>query len=172
MTAAEAALVAAFLTLTGALAVRLLQEKAERRAEFIKELRLRTANAFAEAFVVQHALEWVTWHARYQPESVDAAMKSDYVDAVHRAFPAMLGAMAGTAALSMDVYFGMQPVLSRLYKAEEEVAVAMRFIASSGPPRDEAIEQLSGLHQAALDLLDELPNEISRVMALADRAAG
>lgn len=171
MTQAEAAIVAAFVALIGVIAVRLLQDRSERRAAAIQELRDRTAAAFHEAFVVQHAIEWLTWHARHDPSRVDGDMKSDYDKLVHQAFPAMLGAMAGTAALSMDVYNGLDPVREHLYAVEEQVALATRFLDGEAEAHEAAIGRLSELYDASLALLRVLPEEISRVMALADPGA-
>jgi hypothetical protein len=168
MTPADPAIVGALVALVGVIAARLLQERSERRAAAVQELRDRTAAAFNEAFVVQHAIEWLTWHARHDPSSVDGDMKSDYNQLVHRAFPALLGAMAGTAALSMDVYHGLQPVLKRLYTLDEKVALAMRFLDGEVGAREAAIRELSDLYDECMDLLEVLPGLVSQVMALAD----
>lgn len=171
MTQAEAAIVAALVALIGVIGARLLQERSERRAAAIHELRDRTAAAFREAFVVQHAIEWLTWHARHDPSSLWGAMKSDYDETVHQAFPALLGAMAGAAALSMDVYDGLQPVFYRLYTLDEKVALETRFLHGDAEARDAAIERLSKLYDESLVLLKVLPDQISQVMAIADPAA-
>jgi hypothetical protein len=57
VTAEAAAITAALLALTGTIAASLLQARATRRQAHIGELRRRTADAFAQAFVVQHAME-------------------------------------------------------------------------------------------------------------------
>ncbi len=136
MTAEEAALIVALIGVTGTLAANVLTTRANRRGAAIDELRRRTADAFREAFLIQHALEWVTWHARNDPEALTGEMKQEYATEVHRAFPALLGAMAGTAALSIDVYQRLQPILQALYDAEEKVALALRVVDAPGPGRD------------------------------------
>jgi len=167
MSAPDAALVVAVIALSGTLAASQLTAKASRRAAFVQELRVRTADAFREAFAVQHAMEWVTWHALHDPDALDEAMKREYAAEVHRALPALLGAIAATAALSLDVYDGMQPILEALYKLEEEVAREMRFVGSHGPPREEAIDGLSALADRAQQLYKDLPIRLAAVMALA-----
>lgn len=170
MTAEVAAIVAAVLALSGTIAAAVVQTRANRRATFVGDLRRRTGDAFAQAFVVQHAIEWVTWYANNDPDALDNRMKGEYAQEVHRAFPAFLGAMAATAALSMDVYHGLQPVIRDLYAVEVRVALAMRDVDTQGEPRTAAIGQLIELHEEALRLLEVLPHRLSEVMTLADKA--
>jgi hypothetical protein len=94
-------------------------------------------------------------------------MKQEYATEVHRAFPALLGAMAGTAALSIDVYQRLQPILQALYDAEEKVALALRVVDAPGPGRDKSIQQLGALLDEAQRLYRDLPMWIAEVMALA-----
>jgi hypothetical protein len=171
VTAEAAAVTAAVLALSGTIAASLLQARANRRQAHIGELRRRTADAFAQAFVVQHAMEWITWYAKNDPEALDSEMKRQYAEDVHRAFPALLGAMAATAALSMDVYDGLRPILDELYGLEERVALALRSVDTQGRPRAEAIDSLIALHGDSLRLLRELPESLSSVMKVADEAS-
>jgi hypothetical protein len=166
---AEAALIVGLVALVGALATNLLAARASRRAAFVQELRTRTADAFREAFVVQHAMEWVTWHARNDPDALDEAMKRDYASEVHRALPALLGSIATIAALSIGAYQAMQPVLDKLYGCEERVGLALRFVADPGPKRSESIERLDELLDEAQQLYRDLPTWIAHAMALADQ---
>jgi hypothetical protein len=172
MSAAEAAFIVGVIALSGTLTANLLTTRAGRRAAFVQELRARTADAFREAFVVQHAMEWVTWHARNDPDAVNKAMKREYAAEVHRGLPALLGSIAATAALSIDVYHGMQPVLEALYKTEGRVARAMRFVDSHGPLREEAIDRLSELHDEVQELYKVLPVWVAEVMAVAVKPSG
>ena len=89
MSAPDAALVVAVIALSGTLVASQLTARASRRAAFVQELRVRTADAFREAFAVQHAMEWVTWHALHDSAALDEAMKREYAAEVHRALPAL-----------------------------------------------------------------------------------
>jgi hypothetical protein len=93
-------------------------------------------------------------------------MKREYAAEVHRGLPALLGSVAATAALSMNVYQGLQPVLEALYSAEERVALAMRFVDSQGQLREEAIGRLSELFDEAQQLYRDLPAWMAKVMAV------
>jgi hypothetical protein len=166
MSPAEAALTVGVIALGGTLAANLLAARASRRAAFVQELRTRTADAFREAFVVQHAMEWVTWHARNDPDAIDGAMKDEYASEVHRALPALLGSIAAIAALSIDAYQGMQPVLEELYNAEERVALALRFVDPQRSRRPEAIDRLSALYDDAQQLYKDFPVWIAQAMAI------
>jgi hypothetical protein len=167
MSPGDAALTVGVIALVGTLSANLLASRSSRRAAFVQELRTRTADAFREAFVVQHAMEWVTWHARNDPDAVDEAMKREYASEVHRALPALLGSIAAIAALSVDVYQRMQPVLEELYNAEERVALAIRFVDAHGPPRAEALNRLSELLDEAQQIYKDFPVWIVEAMAVA-----
>jgi hypothetical protein len=97
-------------------------------------------------------------------------MRAEYAQEVHRAFPAFLGAMAATAALSMDVYHRLQPVIRDLYALEDRVALAMRHVDTQGQSRAAAIGHLIALHEDSLRLLEDLPERLSEVMTMADEA--
>lgn len=86
-------------------------------------------------------MEWITWYPKNDPEALDSEMKREYAQEVHRAFPALLGAMAATAALSMDVYRGLQPTLSKLYELEERVHshCAASTLRGGSAPRPSAL---------------------------------
>ena len=167
MSAPEAALVVAIIGLTGTMAASRVTARATRRGAYVHELRGRTGDAFRQAFAIQHAMEWVTWHAKFEPDLLDDVMKRDYSSEVHTALPALLGAMAAVAALSLPVYRGMQPVLESLYNAEHHVALAMRFVSSAGPQREESINQLSELFNDAQNLYRALPEQVAEIMELA-----
>jgi hypothetical protein len=169
MTAEEAALGVAVVGLAGTLAANALAARTRRRDGVIQELRARTADAFRQAFVIQHAIEWVTWHARFEPGLLDASMKREYAAEVHGALPQLLGSMAAVAALSLDIYRRMQPILEELYQAEGEVALEMRFVASGEGDGEAALARLSELFNEAQHLYRLLPERLAEVMKTAGR---
>lgn len=157
MTTAQAALVVAVIGLSGTLATTALTARARRHEAYVQELRQRTAEVFKEAFVIQHAMEWVTWHATHEPKAVTGELKQNYAAEVHDAFPALQGAMAAAAALSTDVYHEMRPILDGLYTLEGKVARALVFVpaaASSPVPERERAEAHDSGHKAIEGLRD------------------
>jgi hypothetical protein len=126
MTDTSAALIAAVLTAAAALAAALitgvyllrterLRRKNEQALAAQHELRSRTSAAFAELFALQHEIEWLSWHATKDRTSVDHDVIQDYHAAVHTIFPRLLGAMAGVAALDLDLYEKLRPLAGQLY---------------------------------------------------------
>jgi hypothetical protein len=167
VSAPEAALLVAFIGLSGVLITNVLTTRAMKRNAFVQELRSRTAEVFKQAFVLQHAMEWVTWHAAYEPDALTEKLKQDYATEVHQAFPALQGAMTAAAALSMDVYREMQPILEEVYKLEFDVALALRFVGTEKSAHAKAVTELSALAEPAMSLHTSLPERLGEIMALA-----
>ena len=132
------ALLVAAIGFVGNLLVSVLTARATRRNEFVRELRTRTADAFKHVFVVQHAIEWVTWHAAHDRDTVTAKMKQDYNTEVHSAFPPLLGAVSAVAALDLGAFAKMQPILEELYALDERWAWPC---AALSPPKQDALKQ-------------------------------
>jgi len=169
VSSAEAALLVAFIGLSGVLITSVLTIRATARNAFVQELRSRTAEVFKQAFALQHAMEWVTWHADHQPDALTERFKEAYASEVHQAFPALQGATTAAAALSMDVYRDMQPIVDELYGLEHEVALAMRFVGNDEPAHAEAVTRLRALSARVTALYVSLPERFGETMALALR---
>ena len=166
MSSAEAALLVAFIGLSGVLLTNALTIRAAKRNALVQELRSRTADVFKQAFVLQHAMEWVTWHAEYEPNALTEQSKQDYATEVHQAFPALQGAMTAAGALSMDVYQEMQPILDELYRLEHDVALAMRFVGTDESAHADAVTRLRDLSRPVASLYASLPKRFGQTMAV------
>jgi hypothetical protein len=129
-------------------------------------LRQHIAVVFAEMFAVQHAINWIAWHAKHDPDAVDVEMLRAYETAIDNSYPKLLGAMAMVAALDLQIYTLLQPIAKGLYALDEKVAIALRRLKSN---RSIAIATLQGYKDQAEILEDSLPPELSRIMEIAAR---
>lgn len=83
-------------TITNFVALRNEQSRQEeaRRASYVQALREHTGTAFAELFVVQHAINWITWFAKNDPRVLNNEKIASYDAEVHGP---MAGRRRGTA---------------------------------------------------------------------------
>jgi len=179
MTPSEAAIagavIAAVIALIGVIAttaVALHNETRRRRAAVSDARRLALRSAAAEVFVhifhVQHEMEWLTWHAVHRPKAVDQKMTAAYEAAVHAAYPKILGAMATLAALDLDLYHKVAPLLEILYSGEANIGREIGGLAEL-EQRTDTLDGLAALHEFALDLYRSLPPKLAEAMQEADR---
>jgi hypothetical protein len=140
------------------------EQKSRRGAahrEELKELRLRVADVFTELFILQHEMEWLTWHAKYHPEAIDLAMIGRYEATVHAALPKALGAMAIVASLDLELYLLLKPLAEEVYFLEGGVALAAKDL---GTDREGSIAKLTPLTAATTSLYVKLPIELGTAM--------
>lgn len=179
MTTAEAALIAAVIAgsvaltghlLTNIVAIRnerLRQQQAAREAR-AAEIRSRTGDAFKQLLAIQHSIEWVTWHAKHDPESIrNPELVAAYDEEVHEAYPAFLGAFAAATSLSPTVHDDLKRLLDRVYYLDHEVALGLRAAQQSAKFAG-AIQDLTRSYEEITQLLEYLLEQLPRVL---DRAA-
>ncbi len=162
------ALIGATVAVTSALTAALVAVRNEikgRRGaaqrEELKELRLRVADVFTELFIIQHEMEWLTWHAEYRPQAVDPAMIGRYEAAVHGAFPKALSAMAIVASLDLELYLLLRPLADEVYAVEGEIALAAKDLETD---REGSMAELTGLKAKSTSLYQKLPVELGAAM--------
>jgi hypothetical protein len=162
------ALIGATVALTTALTAAIVGVRNEVRSrrgaarrEELKELRLRVADVFTELFIIQHEMEWLTWHAEYRPQAVDTAMMGRYEAAVHGAFPKALSAMAIVASLDLDLYLLLRPLADEVYSVEGEIALAAKDLETD---REGSIAKLTRLKATSTSLYQKLPVELGTAM--------
>ena len=162
------ALIGATVALTTALTAAIVGVRNEVRSrrgaarrEELKELRLRVADVFTELFIIQHEMEWLTWHAEKHPNAVDPAMIGRYEATVHAAFPKALSAMAIVASLDLELYMLLRPLANEVYSVEGQIALAAKDLETD---RKRSIAELSLLEATAVSLYEKLPVELGTAM--------
>jgi len=162
------ALIGATVALTTALVAAIVGVRNEVRSrrgaarrEELKELRLRVADVFTELFMIQHEMEWLTWHAENHPEAVDPAMIARYEATVHAAFPKALSAMAIVASLDLDLYLLLRPLADEVYSVEGQIALAAKDLETD---RQTSIAALRRLKETPTSLYQKLPVELGTAM--------
>jgi hypothetical protein len=91
--AVSVAVIAAVCTAVFGFMISLYNRRVAKREAYKLEVRTRAAAVFELLFVIQHAVEWVTWYAVYRPFRVNQDLSSKYEKEVHGALPAVLGAL-------------------------------------------------------------------------------
>jgi hypothetical protein len=172
----QAAIIAAIIALFGALVVgvvTLRNESARREAEHqeaaLQELRQRAADVFAQLFVVQHEMEWLTWHAVNNPTAVDSQFGKNYEATVHSGYPKLLAAMASVASLDMAVYDYLFPLNEEVYLLESRIAGALVPIINGTPDHGSSLAELQALHHDTTKLYRRLPPLFSEAMAVTNQ---
>lgn len=134
----------------------------ERRA-----LRAQAALVFEQVFVLQHEMEWLTWHAHRRPAAVRSELTEAYEDAVHRAYPRLLGAMAVLASLDLKLYNLLLPLTEQLFALESDIGTE---ITRLGLPdhAGEALAALQGMHSTVSALYRTYPPRLAEVLQTAD----
>ena len=179
-TALTVAVIGAVVALAGSLLTnvvalrneRLRHEQAARDA-LIAEMRTRTADAFKQLLAIQHAIEWVTWHAKFDPEAIRTQeLVSSYEREVHVAYPAFLGALAAATSISPTVYEDLRALLDRVYGIEQRVALALKSAKESDakftPAIDDLKEEYGEITRFLKEVLDQLPQVMDRAVEAAD----
>lgn len=164
-----AVILAGSATATGLLLSR-NERRANRREAYALEVRTRAAAVFELLFVVQHAMEWVTWHAAYQPLRVDHDLSTNYEKEVHNALPAILGALAQMAALNRHLYELITPDAQYVFRLEFRVARALAAAADADEAPAAAVRQLGELNGESKALYLSMPMRLAEIMDAAQQA--
>lgn len=139
------------------------------QSAYVHTLRERSGAAFAQFFIIVQAIEWITWCGDGDPNSLDRKRIKSYEEAVNGAYGKLLGAVAMTASLNLDIYEQLRPLLNILYDLESRAAVALReFVATRSPA---ATAELRICKIEAMRIRETLPPELNRIMELAETAA-
>lgn len=140
----------------------------ETETAYIRTLREHSGTAFAQFFIVVHSIEWITWYGDNDPDAINEQSIKSYENEVHSAYALLLGAMAMMASLDLNVYEEMRPALSNLYKLEERAGKALRVFVTHRSPA--TTQELRDCKTETGKMLDMLPAELNRIMALAETA--
>ncbi len=158
---AIAAIISAALASFVALRNEHARQEEARRVTDIETLREHTALAFAEFFAFQHAINWVTWRAKYDPAAINDQLVSSYNAEIHQCYPRLLGSVTMVAALSLNAYQELRPLMQEIFDLDEEVAVALRNIRAD---RESALAVLQNCLEKAYVLEKTLPPELARII--------
>jgi hypothetical protein len=162
---------AAFVGAVIAGGVALRNETRRRKATFQdaerQALRAQAAEVFRHMFVLQHEMEWLTWHAVYRSSRLDSQMITAYESTVHDSYPRLLGAMAVLASMDMTLYNQLMPLADRIYDTEGEVAKLIGGLGSRRK-RGDSLAQLRQLKDPVTALYRTLPPEMAEAMRYAE----
>lgn len=152
-------------TVTGTVAYWVERSRQEGTAKLASAAALREqlAVAFTALFTLQHALNWVTWFAKYAADAVNKKMVRAFDEEIHAAHPQILGAMAMVAALDLTVYQELHPLVQELYRVEHDVAAALHRLETD---REATIDMLRRYLDTVLEIEEELPLKLATAMKL------
>jgi hypothetical protein len=143
------------------------RQRQEREREREKQRRLSAAEVFKEMFVLQHEVEWLTWHALHEPQSVNNDMRHKYNEAVHVSIPKLLGQLAVLASLDEEAYKRLVPIADELFRFEGMTARDAIGLGEESS-RQGAVRRLASRYEDAERLWKKLPLDMARVMKQAD----
>lgn len=141
----------------------------ERADDERRALRAQAALVFEQVFVLQHEMEWLTWHADRRPAALCSGFTEAYEEAVHKAYPRLLGAMAVLASLDLKLYNLLLPLTEQLFAFESDIGKEITRV-SQPDTAEEAIAVLRDLRPAITALYLTLPPQLAEVLQAADRA--
>jgi hypothetical protein len=132
----------------------------ERHGGLIDSLRSQAADVAKNMFELQHSMEWICWGASTDPDSVNRDTISQYDEEVHQVIPKLLGSLAVTAMLRLDVYEKLNQLGDEIFAIESEIARAVRsFDESPGA----SIAVLRAHHPGATQLYKTLPPRLHAI---------
>lgn len=129
----------------------------------MQALRAQAAEVFRQMFVLQHEMEWLTWHAANRPNSLDSQMTKAYESKVHDSYSTILGAMAVLASMDVGLYHRLTPLMERLFEAEGQIGKLITGL-SARRGRGSSLAQLKQLNKPVTSLYLDLPPEMAEVM--------
>ena len=102
---------------------------------------------------------WITWHAKEDPDSVDAEFIAAYNSEAHEAIPTTVGALAVVAALRHEIYDDLlRPIAYEAWELDREIAInAVKF---RGDPAA-SVSGLARLENQASSLTERLTEKIA-----------
>ncbi|WP_211765467.1 hypothetical protein [Kutzneria sp. CA-103260] len=142
------------------------RRKEARLVASTQAIREHAAVAFAEIFVVQHAINWITWLAKHDPAAVDNTAIKAYDDEVHKSLPKVLGAMTIVASLDLSVYDKLLPVYEYIYRLDDRVAIALRGLTAN---REQAVRELQDCLTEITQIERRLPRQVADIMTMEAR---
>jgi hypothetical protein len=129
----------------------------------MQALRTQAAEVFRQMFVLQHEMEWITWHAANRPKSLSSEMTGSYESTVHDSYPKVLGAMAVLASMDVGLYYQLTPLMERLFEEEARIGELISGL-SIRRKRSISLARLARRNGPVKKLYIELPPEMAKVM--------
>ena len=166
-----AALVAALIAAGAALWNERRKRGQERELVELAAVRSRAADVFKEMFVLQHEVNWLTWHARHNAAAVDGRLLDGYESAVHACIPRLLGSRSVLASLDLELHEGMDKVARPLFALEAKVALQAARCRRPDE-RDLALAGLAALYKDASVLWNLLPTQMAHAMRARTAGSG
>jgi hypothetical protein len=109
-------------------------------------------------FVLNHAISWITWFAKYAPHAVNQQMKASFDAETHDTFPKVLAAMTMVASVNQDFYSDLRLLQKRVFDLWSDVATVLH----RGPGPD--IAMLAECWPRAEKLDDDLPDKLQQMI--------
>jgi hypothetical protein len=166
------AIVGGIAAIAGSFIVGLTQVRTEKQKwlrskqdEAAAQLRLQIAEVARKLLSAQHSMEWIAWYAHYAPQRVTQEMVSNYEQEIHKAFPELLGALAVTAALSLDAYNRLTPLAEEVYDLDASISMALVNFKVS------PLESAKGVSEALPktgELYKRLPLRIAEILKVVE----
>lgn len=157
------ALVAALIAAAVALRNESRKRSQERHLAELTTVRTQAADTFKQMFVLQHEVNWLTWHARFNADAVDTRMLDGYEAAVHACIPRLLGSLSVLASLDLELYAELDDVARPLFALEAKAAFQAARCRDDDQ-RDLALAALAAMFADATGLWDSLPTQMASAM--------
>lgn len=157
-------LVAAVVAGIVALRVESTRRAADLERARVASVRSDAAEVFRHVFVLQHEMEWLTWHAGHRPGTPDERMVTAYEAAVHEAYPRLMGALAALASSDLDLYDELAAVVDDVYRVEGRIGVLISGLVGDPGGRAEAVAALAEMGEEARELYRTLPPRMAEAM--------
>jgi hypothetical protein len=125
-----------------------------------KDARLALADLTKKLAAGVHAICWLTWKAKYEPEKLSEADLSAYDTSMQTLFPDIVGSRVILAALSKETHDLVSPLVLQLYAFDVRVAEGAALFRRS--PAD-GIKVLATCHDDCLQFDRVLLDEVTRI---------
>ena len=136
------------------------------KLEYEKETRLSVAQVARGIGAAVHAILWLTWRARRQPQHLTVEQVEAFDKEMHLLYPELTGSLAQVAALNFNVYDKLREIVDKVY------ALDVRVAESTTSVRDgvEGAAALVAAHHDEANALERSLNEdLKGLMALSSR---
>jgi hypothetical protein len=139
------------------------RRREQRESERLAAIRASVADVFKQMFIIQHEIQWLTWHAKHDRAAVNEEMKRSYDKGIHASDPKLLGSLAVLASLDLEMHQRLFKLAKRLYALEGDTArIASRLTRRRSRAR--AIEELATKEEISDSLWRRLPQEMVRAL--------
>jgi len=166
-----AAVVAALIALVAGLAGGFLAGKQQSSLEYqkwqrsraddlAKEARLAVAELTKSLGAATHTMAWLTWMARNRPKHLTKQSILSYDEEMHKLFPGLSGSLSLVSALSEPLYRQMEPLVEKVYRLDEQIALAATECIEES---EDGTELLGRYHEEVSSYTENLNREVADI---------